>query len=90
MVFLRNSFRTCLMLTLCCAFSMLRGQSVRLIFDTDMGNDVDDAVALRKSVAIFRRASNGSDDVRVRGATAVSSSRSTVTLYSVCPVRSRT
>ena len=55
MVFLRNSFRTCLMLTLCCAFSMLRGQSVRLIFDTDMGNDVDDAVALAMIHALESR-----------------------------------
>jgi len=55
MLFLRNSFRTVLILVLCCAFSMLRGASVRLIFDTDMGNDVDDAVALAMIHALESR-----------------------------------
>ena len=34
------------LLTLCCAVSAMAKEPVKIIFDTDMGNDVDDVVAL--------------------------------------------
>jgi len=42
-------------LLLCCALAPVSGAPVRLIFDTDMGNDVDDAVGLAMIHALESR-----------------------------------
>ncbi len=38
--------RLFLLLAMCCAFAGMRAQKMNIIFETDMGNDVDDALAI--------------------------------------------